>query len=240
MKTGYFIKSSIVVVMLCVAVIVAGAQSNPFGMGIPSFDSLSSYMESFLGGISEDSMNQMSASSYVHPAMSMGTGMFNFTIPSMTMPGGGSISGVSQQVDTSAMGTPAFDFSAFNSTTLLPTLLSNSITQTNFGSKPSAVNNYTLANNGSTINMNVNDTIYVQLPFQIQNGSVWNLTTTSGLNVTNQRTTTPSINPLSGGGLVDLTATQEFAIKAVKPGTQYINAICSGTNQTYSLTVNVS
>jgi predicted secreted protein len=238
-KTGYLIQSSIVIVVLCAALIIASAQSSPFGMGIPSFEGLSSYMESFLGG-SEGRLNQMSAQNYVHPAMSMGTGMFNFSIPSMTMPGGGSISGVSQQVDTSAMGAPGFDFSAFNSTTLMPTLLSNAVTQTNFGAKPSAVNNYTIADNGSTINMNVNDTIYVQLPFQIQNGSVWNLTTTGGLNVTNQKTTTPTINPLATSGAIDLTAIQEFAIKAVKPGTQYVNAICSGTNQTYSLTVIVS
>jgi len=199
-------------------------------------------MSKFINGDPSEIMSQMPGpgSSYTYPALSAGTGMFNFTIPSMTMPGGGSIGGVSQQVDTSAMGMPAFDLSAFNSTTLLPQLLSNAITQSSFGAKPSAVNNYTLADNGSTINMKVNDTIYVQLPFQIQNGSVWNLTTTGGLNVTNQRTTTPSINPLSGGGIVDLTAIQEFAIKAVKPGTQYINAICSGTNQTYSLTVIVN
>ncbi len=237
MKTGYLIRSSIVIVLLCASLVIASAQSNPFGMGIPSFGDLSSYMSKFLDS---DSLSQMPGSSYVHPAQSMGTGMFNFTIPSMTMPGGGTISGVSEQVNTSAMGMPAFDLSAFNTTTLLPQLLSNAITQTNMGSKPSTVNNYTIADNGSTINMKVNDTIYVQLPFQIQNGSIWNLTTTNGLNVSNQKTTTPSINPLAGSGAIDLTAIQEFAIKAVKPGTQYINAICSGTNQTYSLTVIVS
>lgn len=237
MKTGYLIQSSIVIVVLCAALIIASAQSSPFGMGIPSFESLSSYMDSFVSGIPTDGM---SASSYNHPALSMGSSMFNFTMPSLTLPGGSVVEGPQQQVNTSAMGMPAMDFSAFNSSTLLPALLSNSVTQTNFGSKPSAVNNYTLKDNGSTINLNVNDTIYVQLPFQIQNGSVWNLTTTGGLNVTTQRTTTPAINPLAGGGVVDLTATQEFAIKAVKPGTQYVNAICSGTNQTYSLTVIVS
>lgn len=182
-------------------------------------------------------MSQMPANSFSQP--STGSGMFNFTMPSLEMPDGNTVD-VSQQVNTSPMVMPALDFSGFNSSTLLPMLLSGPVTQTSFGAQPSTTNNYTLADNGSTVNMNINDTIHVQLPFEIQAGGVWNLTTSTGLNVTNQRTCTPKISPLSGMGNLNLTATQEFDIKAIKPGTQYVNAICSGTNQTYSLKVNVS
>ena len=38
----------------------------------------------------------------------------------------------------------------------------------------------------------------------------------------------------------DLTATQEFDIVALTPGTQWIKGTCAGSNQTYYLAVNVT
>lgn len=159
-----------------------------------------------------------------------------------TTPTTGSSTGTTDanKVNANLFTMPAMDLSSFSSSNLMPMLLSDSVTQTNVGIQPNSTNNYTLDSNGSTINMKVNDTIYIQLPFHINTGGVWNLTVSNGLNISNQRTLTPLLSPSSSPGIIDLTAIQEFDVLAVAPGTQYIKGTCQGTNQTYMLTVIVS
>ncbi len=79
--------------------------------------------------------------------------------------------------------------------------------------------------------MTVGDTIHVQLPASIDSGTIWNLTTTNGLNVTNQRMYPPTIGTNSGSSGIKLSAVQEWDIQAIAPGVQKIKATCSGPPQ---------
>ncbi len=128
-------------------------------------------------------------------------------------------------------------------------LLSSSLVQPAQSSlsnmEPSATNSYGESNNGGTITVKLGDTIHLQLPARIDQGYFWNLTVTDGLNVTNERAYTPQqISSLfSGTGLSQLEVTQEWDIKAVKPGTQvilgsYKSSAANGTyDKAYELTV---
>ena len=241
MKTGHIVLSSIVIAMLCSAVTFASAQSFSPIISVPSLGDFSSFMKSYTSGLPSYATSQQSAPTSGFTLPSMGSGMFNFTTPVVSNPGTGSVNTSSPAINTSSMtGMPLMDLSAFSSPNLMSMLLGDSVTQTNYGATPNTMSNYTMADNGSTISMNVNDTIHVQLPFHIQQGGVWNLTVTPGLNITNQRTCTPLLGASSMMSGTDLTATQEFDVIALAPGTHYIKGICSGSNQTYMLTVNVS
>ncbi len=83
---------------------------------------------------------------------------------------------------------------------------------------------YGEANNGDTITVKLGDTIELQLPARIDQGYIWNLTVTDGLNVSNERVYTPlDMGSLfSGSGLTSLEVTMQWDIKALKPGTQVI------------------
>lgn len=110
---------------------------------------------------------------------------------------------------------------------------------------PSATDNYGESSNGGTITIKPGDTIHLQLPARIDQGYIWNLTITDGLNITSERVYTPQqISSLfSGSGLSQLEVTQEWDIKAIKAGTQvilgsYKSSAANGTyDKTYKLTV---
>ena len=241
MKTGHIVLSSIVIAMLCTAVTIASAQSFSPIISVPSLGDFSSFMKSYTGGLPSYATSQQSTPTSGFTMPSMGVSGYNFTSPVISNPNTGSTNPTYPTTNTSSMTTmPAFDLSSFSSPNLMNALLGDSVTQTNFGANPNTTNNYTLADNGATINMSVNDTIHVQLPFHIQQGGVWNLTTSKGLNVTNQRTCTPLLSPSSMSSGTDLTATQEFDVVALTPGAQWIKGTCAGSNQTYYLTVNVT
>jgi len=121
---------------------------------------------------------------------------------------------------------------------------STALPQSLAGVSPSSVNNYTEASNGETITVKKGDIIHVQLPSRIDQGYLWNMSVTDGLNVTNMRMYPPDqINPVSSSGEVALKSIQEWDIQAIKPGTQYITAIykrpwADGPNdRTFRLTV---
>ncbi|BAI61304.1 conserved hypothetical protein [Methanocella paludicola SANAE] len=110
---------------------------------------------------------------------------------------------------------------------------------------PSTTDNYGESSNGGTITVKLGDTIHLQLPARVDQGYIWNLTVTDGLNITSERVYTPQqISSLfSGSGLSKLEVTQEWDIKAVKPGTQvilgsYKSSAENGTyDKAYKLTV---
>ncbi len=110
---------------------------------------------------------------------------------------------------------------------------------------PSTSDNYGESSNGGTITVKLGDTIHIQLPARVDQGYIWNLTVTDGLNVTSERVYTPQqISSLfSGSGLTQLEVTQEWDIKSIKPGTQvilgsYKSSAANGTyDKAYKLTV---
>ncbi|HTY92228.1 MAG TPA: protease inhibitor I42 family protein [Methanocella sp.] len=237
MKTAYLISSSIIVVLLCVSVIAGNAQSYSPLFSISSLDDLSSQMSTYMNNLPQNAMQQSSQLPGYNMSMPY-SGIYNFDTTPFTNSNTNQIN--VSRVNSSSFTMPIIDLSGFSSSTLMPMLLSDSVTQTTAGVQPNSTNNYTLDDNGSTINMKVNDTIYVQLPFHINTGGVWNVTVTNGLNITGQRTLTPLLSASSTPGNMDLTAIQEFDVQAVSPGTHYIKGICSGSNKTYMLTVIVS
>jgi len=110
---------------------------------------------------------------------------------------------------------------------------------------PSASDNYGESSDGGTITVKLGDTVHIQLPARIDQGYIWNLTVSDGLNITSERVYTPQqISSLfSGSGLTQLEVTQEWDIKAIKPGTQVIlgsyksSAANSAYDKAYKLTV---
>jgi predicted secreted protein len=239
-KTRYVVLSIIVALLIIMAGSTASAQLfNTSAMGLSSFNIPSGIMNTSSYGLPSFATNPS-----ISPVTSYSTFIQNInkkyhpdaigidTTPVNT----GSNTTSSWQMPSM----PVMDFSSFGSNTTLSDLLSSPVTQTVGGSTPNATHNYTMDSNNKTIDMNINDTIYVQLPASIDTGSIWNLTTTSGLNVTNQRMFPPKIGASSGSSGIQLSAVQEWSIQAVKPGVQKITAKCAGPgNQTYTLTVNV-
>ncbi len=240
MKTRYVVSSLIVVLLVCMSGTIASAQLfNTSAIEMPSFSIPSNLMDTSL---------------YSTPSYA--------TSPAISSP---DYSGVFQQInslyhpdmvtpDTASTGTdanatastwqmpamPALDFSSFGSSATLSDLLSSPVTQSVGPDTPNATNNYTMDSNNQVINMTVGDTIYIQLPASIDTGALWNLTTTNGLNVTNQRMYPPTIGASSGSSGIQLSATQEWDVQAIAPGVQKITATCSGpVAKTYTLTVNV-
>jgi predicted secreted protein len=112
----------------------------------------------------------------------------------------------------------------------LPGILESSALQPTRGSitewAPSTVDSYGESSNGDTITIKLGDSIHVQLPARVDQGYMWNLSVTDGLNVTSERVYTPQqISSLfSGSGLSKLEVTQEWDITAIMPGTQVILA----------------
>jgi len=110
---------------------------------------------------------------------------------------------------------------------------------------PSASDNYGESSDGGTITVKLGDTVHIQLPARIDQGYIWNLTVSDGLNVTSERVYTPQqISSLfSGSGLTQFEVTQEWDIKAIKPGTQVIlgsyksSAANGACDKAYKLTV---
>lgn len=112
---------------------------------------------------------------------------------------------------------------------------------------PAATNNYTEDSNGQTISLKLGDTIHVQLSARIDQGYLWNLSVTGGLNVTGQHTYPPKQAELDiGAGTVVLTAVQEWDIQAIEPGMQTVSAFYSKSGNStdaskmYELTIVVS
>jgi predicted secreted protein len=112
------------------------------------------------------------------------------------------------------------------------------------GVSPSASNNYTEASNGKTITIKQGDIIHVQLPSRIDQGYIWNISVSDGLNVTSTRMYPPEqINPISSSGEIVLRSIQEWDVQAIKPGTQNITAVYKRPwadgpgDRTYMLTV---
>jgi predicted secreted protein len=114
--------------------------------------------------------------------------------------------------------------------------------------QPSSANNYTEASNGQTIYIKLGDTIHVQLTSRVDQGLLWNVTVTSGLNITGNQ----MYPPIEGdntdllAGVVALNATQEWDIQAIATGTQEVTGVCKQSSNSspvedrYKLTVVVS
>ncbi|HTY92004.1 MAG TPA: protease inhibitor I42 family protein [Methanocella sp.] len=104
---------------------------------------------------------------------------------------------------------------------------------------------YGESSNGDTITVKLGDTIHLELPARIDQGYIWNLTVTKGLNITTELALAPSkISSLfSDSGLTSLEVTQEWDIQAVATGTQvilgsYKSSVDNGPyDRTYKLTV---
>jgi predicted secreted protein len=114
--------------------------------------------------------------------------------------------------------------------------------------QPSSANNYTEASNGQTIYIKLGDTIHVQLTSRLDQGLLWNVTVTNGLNVTGNE----MYPPVQGDntdlltGVIAFNATQEWDIQAIATGTQEVTGVCRQSSNTspvedrYELTVIVS
>lgn len=109
---------------------------------------------------------------------------------------------------------------------------------------PSSTQSYTEANSGQTITIKLGDIIHVQLTSRLDQGYVWNISATKGLNITSSRMYSPqSVDTNLFAGVVGIQATEEWTIQAVKPGTQQINAVCTKSDgakagdKTFVLTV---
>lgn len=104
---------------------------------------------------------------------------------------------------------------------------------------------YGEANNGDTITVKLGDTIHLELSARIDQGYIWNLTLTNGLNVTDERVVTPQqiSSFFSGLKLSNLQVTMLWDIKAIGTGTQvilgsYKSSVDNGPyDKTYKLTV---
>ncbi len=93
---------------------------------------------------------------------------------------------------------------------------------------PSSTESYTEADSGKTITIKLGDIIHVQLTSRLDQGYVWNISTTDGLNVSSNRMYSPqSVDTNLFAGVVGIQATEEWTIKAIEPGTQQINAVCT-------------
>ncbi len=125
---------------------------------------------------------------------------------------------------------------------------SMSLLQSQAGSNPvvspSTVNNYTEASNGKTITVTKGDVIHVQLPSRIDQGYIWNISVTDGLNVTGTRMYPPEqASAIGNNGEIAIYSLQEWDIQALERGTQYVTAICKRAwadgpdDRTYMLTV---
>lgn len=161
------------------------------------------------------------------PAMS---GMSAFTSPASQIP------------MTSLLAFPQLQMPSMS----LP-LSQDALAASNVGASPSTANSYTEASNGKTITVKQGDIIHVQLPSRIDQGYIWNLSVTDGLNVTSTRMYPPEdANSISNTGEIELLSTQEWDIQALKPGTQYITAVYKRpwadgpSDRTYTLMVIVS
>ncbi len=97
--------------------------------------------------------------------------------------------------------------------------------QSTTGSTPSATSAYTEASNGKTIKVKAGDTFHVQLKSRIDQGYIWNMTVTPGLNMTSEQAYAPdNMNLLGGSGITGL-FTQDWSIRADRSGAQTITAI---------------
>ncbi len=109
---------------------------------------------------------------------------------------------------------------------------------------PSSVDSYTEANNGQTITIKLGDIIHIQLTSRIDQGYVWNISATKGLNITSNRMYSPQeVGTNLLAGVIGIEATEQWDIQAISPGTQQISAVCTLSNgyvagdKTFVLTV---
>ncbi len=109
---------------------------------------------------------------------------------------------------------------------------------------PSTANNYTEESDGKTITVKKGDVIHVQLPSRIDQGYIWNMSVTGGLNVTGTRMYPPEqASAIGSNGEIAIYSLQEWDVQALERGTQYVTAICRRAwadgpdDRTYNLTV---
>lgn len=114
------------------------------------------------------------------------------------------------------------------------------------GGTQSATNAYTETSNRKTIKVKAGDTFHVQLKARIDQGYIWNMTVTPGLNMTSEQAYAPdNLNLLGGSGITGL-FTQDWSIRADQAGAQTITAIykrpesSSPDDRTFTLTVLVT
>jgi len=99
------------------------------------------------------------------------------------------------------------------------------------------------AQNGAATSLNVSNTITLKLPENGTTGYLWNLTTTSGLNVTGDT----FVPPATSGNIAGAGGVRVWVITAMQPGVQKIQGIYKrpwetpvGNETTFAMTVNVS
>lgn len=210
---------AIVAILMCSTASGAGFDLTPYLSGLSSFGFPADLIDSSLS-MPGSSMSGFNSSLF----------MPSFT---QTMPGMSYLPAQSQM--------PAsFSISDIMSSPMLQPVQSSFSKNT-----PSTVNSYGESSNGNTITVKLGDTIHLQLPARIDQGYMWNLTLTDGLNTTSERVYTPQqISSLfSGMGMSQLEVTQEWDIKAIKPGTHVIlgsyksSADNGPYDKTYKLTV---
>jgi inhibitor of cysteine peptidase len=244
---------AIVVIFLAIAVAssVSLAADTPFGLAeeLTSYGFPSSLLQSSFSGF---------PSGYLEPSTPYSTpdAIFSFANAFMPMDLGPMGDYPSYFPGSSSFGFPAMsglsDFisPAFSSTPMgFPEIsgmidqpLQGSFSQADSGLTPSA-DAYTEANNGQTIHVKLGDTICVQLDSRLGLGYIWNLSVTGGLNITSSRVYMPQdLSNDIASGTIELLSTQEWNIKAIKAGTQVINATYSQSepgpgDRTFILTV---
>jgi len=130
---------------------------------------------------------------------------------------------------------------------LMPDSTSDDMNQIISSAQPSSVDNYTESSNGKTIYIKLGNTIHVQLTSRVDQGLLWNVSVTNGLNITGNRMYPPvEVDTDLLAGVVGFEATQEWDIQAIAAGTQEVNGICNKSGNstpvedTYELTVVVS
>jgi len=205
--------------MVCLALFAASSASlasdTPFDLaGLSAFGFPSALIQPPLSGI---------PTGYLQPSMPDLDAIYSLAGTFMAFPGSSSFG---------FPATPSFSSPSFSATQMGFPDISDLVGQS-FQDSASPVYSepapsagaYTEANNGQAINIKLGDTVRVQLTSQLDLGYIWNLSVTDGLNITASRVYLPQ--QLAGdliAGRVDLLSTQEWTIKAIKPGTQVINA----------------
>jgi len=99
----------------------------------------------------------------------------------------------------------------------------------------------TEADNGTTVNLKLGETLILHLAENPSTGFLWNITTTRGLAVENDQYTPEHTERVGAGGI------HEWTFRATEKGTQKIVGIykrpwmnTTGTEQTFEVTINIS
>jgi len=252
-KAIYIIRLLVAVSIICMMSAASCAQAFPSSIFQSSLDGLPSFLQPSIAqyslpdtGLSLSSPFGSSAtdnSSYF-PGLSDVLGSEGLSSQFFSFPdslGSNPLSGLTS-------GQPISSLGSLDLSNLMAGAGQDQVNQVIDSYQPSAVNNYTEADNGRTIYISLGDTIHVELTSRVDEGFLWNLSVTNGLNITGSRMYPPVQSDMDLlAGVVGFNETEEWDIQAIAPGTQTISGVCCKSGNAsleavnrYELTVVVS